>query len=75
MNCTIEYIFSSTIFNAIISPDVLLQMNQGLYETDIVGSIIGAAIIGLPFLAAGLILLRKVDPEIVSNRYTHLDEQ
>jgi len=57
--------FASMIFNAITSPDVLYQVDQTPSEPNIVGTIIGVAVIGIPFLAAGLILLRKVDPEYV----------
>ncbi|MDR2570399.1 MAG: CPBP family intramembrane metalloprotease [Oscillospiraceae bacterium] len=58
--------FASMVFNAIISPDVLQQMNQTQNEPNIIGSIIGVAIIGLPFLTAGLIMLRKVNPDTIS---------
>ena len=66
---------ASMIFNAITSPDVLQQMNQTQYEPNIIGSIIGAAVIVLPFLTTGLILLRKVNPDSIAYRFPDANEQ
>jgi len=65
---------ASTIFNAIISPDVLRQMSQTQDESNIIGSIIGVAVIALPFLATGLILLRKVSPDSIAFRFPGANE-
>jgi len=57
---------AAQIFDAIISPEVLMQNANALVETDIIGFIVNTLFISLPVLIAGLFLLRKVKPEEIS---------
>ena len=55
--------FSSMVFGAIVSPDILAQLDQTQEEVNILGVIIGTAVIAVPFTIAGIILIRKVNPQ------------
>jgi len=55
---------SVQIFNAIVSPEVLMQNAEIQAEPDIISFIANTAFIALPVLIAGLILLRKVKPKV-----------
>ena len=56
---------SVQIFDAIVSPDVLLQNTESQAGTDITGLIINTLFITLPILIAGLVLLRKARPDTI----------
>jgi len=59
---------SSYIFNAIVSYDVMEQMAQS--STNMAGSIANRALLTVVFLIAGLILLRKINPDESANANT-----
>jgi len=55
--------FSSQIFGAIVSHDGFLQLIQNQTEPNILEFIISTLFMTIPFLIAGLVLLRKVKPD------------
>ena len=63
---------SVQIFNAIVSPDVLMQNVDIQPGINIIGFIINTLFVTLPILIAGLVLLRKVGSEWNSQRETHV---
>ena len=58
---------STQIFNAIVSPDAMMQNAGAETGTDVIGFIIMTLLSTLPILIAGLVLLRKVKPDGLSN--------
>ena len=58
---------SAQIFNAIVSPDLLLKIPEPQTGTDAIGRTIYTLFIALPILIAALVLLRKVEPDGIPN--------
>ena len=58
---------SAQIFNAIASPDAMMQNAGAETGTNVIGFIIMTLLSTLPILIAGLVLLRKVKPDGLSN--------
>jgi membrane protease YdiL (CAAX protease family) len=58
---------STQIFDAITSHDILMQSAQNQSGSDIAGLIVMTLLSSIPPIIAGLILLRKVSPPIISN--------